>query len=68
MNTFRRETTLDYCIEWFKFLIEFGGNPLQHNSNGLDSYDIAYERFKKEGLGDKFNDFVREIEEKLRII
>lgn len=67
MNTFRWNTNnLSMMCEWFLLLVEFGGNPLQNNKDGLDAYDIGFQRFKEEGLDDEFPAFVKEVEEILK--
>jgi hypothetical protein len=63
MYTFRWARYLDVMCEWFKMLVEFGGNPLQNNKNGLDAYEIALSRFKEHGLEEEFSDFINEVEE-----
>ncbi len=62
MFTFRWVRSLDVMCNWFKFLVEFGGNPLQNNKNGLDAYEIALSRFKENGLEEEFGDFMNEVE------
>jgi hypothetical protein len=63
MFTFRMECDVAEMMGWFKLFVEFGGNPIQHNKQGLDSYDIALERFKEENIEEEFSDFVNEVEE-----
>jgi hypothetical protein len=62
MFTFRWARCLDVTCPWFKFLVQFGGNPLQNNSKGLDAYEIALSRFKEYGLEEDFGDFMNEME------
>ncbi len=62
MSVFRWADTVDVMIPWFLMLVKFGGNPLQKNKNGHDSYDIAMEVFKKQGIEEEFSDFVKDVE------
>lgn len=61
MNTFRWARDINIIIDWFMLLIVFGGDPYVKNKDNQNSFDIASNVFKREGIEDKFNLFIKEV-------
>lgn len=66
MFTMRWNRGIDVILPWFMLLVKFGGNPYQKNKKGHDSFDIAHEIFKKNGMEDEMADLFEEVEHLVR--